>query len=158
MLNREDLNNTDFQHVVMVTATDPWGITARGGTQSDFSQSVTITIDNVNEAPTMTGGATRSDHMEGDSDPNTAGVQPDITYTAIDPETEPSESGLVAARRRRGRLLHQQCRLAQLQEGPQLRESRRRRHGQQVHGHGGRYRREEADRNARRGHHRQEHG
>ena len=42
---------------VTVTATDPWG--AEGSPSGATSVTVTITINNVNEAPVITGGATR---------------------------------------------------------------------------------------------------
>ena len=68
MLNREDtVNGSNFQHTVTVTATDPWGIVddndERGAPSVDTTE-VTITIDNVNEAPMINMGPTRMDHAE----------------------------------------------------------------------------------------------
>ena len=85
MLDREDADNTDFEHTV--TATDPWGITEAGETQSATALEVTITIDNVNEIPSITGGVTKAEEAENqDADTQTDGIQPPIisTYTATD--------------------------------------------------------------------------
>ena len=73
-LNHED-NESDM---VMVTATDPWGASASptGATTED----VTITINDVNEAPVITVGATRiAEHAE-----NTDITTALSTYTATD--------------------------------------------------------------------------
>ena len=75
---------------VEVTATDPWGITsADDGEVSATPQTVNITIEDVNEAPKVTGGPTRIKHPENeaaiDLDTGTADAQPP-TYTATDPE------------------------------------------------------------------------
>ena len=91
MLDREDFGPTDNAHTVTVTATDPWGITEDGETPSAIPQSVTITIDNVNEAPSITGGVTKSeeDENQDDTEPQTDGIQLPIisTYTATDLDT-----------------------------------------------------------------------
>ena len=87
MLDREDTGNTDFQHTVMVTATDPWGIEDAGDTQSATTREVTITIGNVNEAPNITEGDTRSKQGENeDADESAGGIQPPVisTYVASD--------------------------------------------------------------------------
>ena len=63
-------------YTVMVTATDPSGA---GG---DAPQAVIITVKNLNEAPMMTGGATRVS-----PDENTGIAMPVSTYTATDPES-----------------------------------------------------------------------
>ena len=68
-----DTEATD-SYTVMVTATDPAG--DAGGTAT---QEVTITINNVNEGPVMTGGATRVSKEEG------ADLEVG-TYMATDPE------------------------------------------------------------------------
>ena len=74
-------------YMVMVMATDPAGGAATP------PQQVAITIKNVNEAPMMTGGATRVSRMEG------GGLEvettPDVEttpYTATDPESTESNS------------------------------------------------------------------
>ena len=75
MLDREDDTLTDFTHTVTVTATDPAG--------EDADQPVTITINDVNEAPMMTGGTTRiTSHAE-----NTAIAEVVGNYPATDPES-----------------------------------------------------------------------
>ena len=73
-LNHED-NESD---TVMVTATDPWVTTSTpdGVTTQEM---VTITINNVNEAPAITVGATRASVNE-----NTAITDEVSTYTATD--------------------------------------------------------------------------
>ena len=81
----------ESSYSVTVTATDPWGIEANGETQSATTQVVIITIGNVNEAPSITGGVTRSKQGENqDADDQTDGIQllPISIYTATDPETE----------------------------------------------------------------------
>ena len=51
------------------------------------SVAVTITIKNVNEAPTVSGGPTKVERDEGDSDTTTAGIQPIVgIYAATDLE------------------------------------------------------------------------
>ena len=95
MLDREDTDNTDFQHTVTVMATDPWGITDAGDTQSAATQEVTITIGNVNEAPMMTGGVTKNKEAENqDADDATEGIQPPIisTYTATDVDADDTQT------------------------------------------------------------------
>ena len=83
---------TKSSYEVDVRATDPLGNPDAADAVADNSDTVTvtITIDNVNEAPTMVVGATRSDHMEGDSNPNEDGVQlqPGIIYMATDIEDD----------------------------------------------------------------------
>ena len=69
MLNREDPNKSRIRSRVMVTATDPWGIKEIAATQSVDEQEVIITIDNVNEAPTITEGPpSQATHAEGSTD------------------------------------------------------------------------------------------
>ena len=65
---------TDAEFMVMVTATDPWNMAVM--------QNVTITIKDVNEAPTMTVGATRVSREE-----NTGITTAVSAYTATDPES-----------------------------------------------------------------------
>ena len=88
-LNREDPDNTDFIHTVTVTATDP-----TGGPDGDTEQAVIITINDVNEAPTMDGGATRVSLDENTAIDIDNGVS---TYTATDPEVPEAEDICVAA-------------------------------------------------------------
>ena len=90
MLNREDpsLSSSSFVHTVTVRATDPHGdpniVTAVPANSGEVT--VTITVKNVNEAPTINGGPTKDSQEENeDSDPNTAGIQPPtLTYMATD--------------------------------------------------------------------------
>ena len=103
MLNREDQAFTDStsQHTVTVIATDPWGITApdddRGAVSAvTVTDNVTITIDNVNEAPKVTSGPTKASVEEDfDSNPNPADEgerELDVgAYMADDPETVAEE-------------------------------------------------------------------
>ena len=56
MLDREDSELSTFTYEVMVQATDPWGGTA--------TNTVTVTVENVNEAPMIEMGPTRRDHVE----------------------------------------------------------------------------------------------
>ena len=67
--------------IVIVTATDPWGIENVGteGAPSAIEQTVTIDVKDVNEAPTITAGVTRTE-----VDENTPIVMPVSTYTATD--------------------------------------------------------------------------
>ena len=85
MLNREGLD-LPFQHTVIVTATDPYG----PPDDDPVTQTVTITINDVNEAPTVSGGPTRIKHQEGsdpiDLDSVISDVQAPI-YAATDPES-----------------------------------------------------------------------
>ena len=75
MLNREDSDDVD--QTVTVTATDPWGIEVNGETESATTQEVTITIGNVNEAPKIIGGVTRSEQDENqDGNDDATGIQP----------------------------------------------------------------------------------
>ena len=67
-------------HTVVVTATDPGG--------SFGTQSVTITVESVNEAPMVATGSTREDYaekLEADT------LETVGSYTASDPETDGSE-------------------------------------------------------------------
>ena len=72
---------------VTVTATDPWG---QGATPTGQAiETVTITINNVNEAPMVNAGPTTHSRDEGDLDPNADGVQPMVgTYTATDDDQD----------------------------------------------------------------------
>ena len=90
-LDRETIGNP-FTHTVTVTATDPFGATTGATTQE-----VPITINDVNEAPMITAGATRvEEHAE-----NTAKDTVVSAYTATDDdqtaEVEWSVSGTDAA-------------------------------------------------------------
>ena len=81
VLNHEEPNEEDM---VTVTATDPWG-GATGATEV----TVTITINDVNEAPMITEGFTRSSQPEHDADDPTgdsgvATAKTVDTYTATD--------------------------------------------------------------------------
>ena len=67
----------DASYSVDVTATDPWGTTSTP--TGAATQMVTITINNVNEAPAITVGATRASVNE-----NTAITDEVSTYTATD--------------------------------------------------------------------------
>ena len=60
-----------------VTATDPWGLSGGDATDSAETQEVTITINDVNEAPSITGGATKARVAE--NNPIATAVS---TYTA----------------------------------------------------------------------------
>ena len=96
MLDREGTDIIEeLQHTVMVTATDPWGITETGETQSATAQSVSITIDNVNEAPSITGGVTRSKQAENeDADESAGGIQlpPISIYLAVDMDADDTQA------------------------------------------------------------------
>ena len=91
MLNREDPGNPDFEHMVTVTATDPWGIPTAGDQDAPSAVTVivTITIDNVNEAPMVNAGPTKIIHPEGITVINvgTADVVKPPTYMATDQES-----------------------------------------------------------------------
>ena len=82
--------------VVTVTATDPWGITASDGTQSvNVAQTVNITVEDVNEAPKVSGGPTKTKQRENSfSTDATPGDDSDTlivtTYKATDPESDNS--------------------------------------------------------------------
>ena len=76
---------------ITVTATDP-------SNQAD-TVNVTVNVNDINEDPTINTGPTR-----GSQDENTLITTEVGTYAATDPETERRRSGLVADRRRRGRL------------------------------------------------------
>ena len=84
MLNRDAADFEAGTHQVTVTATDPWGITVADDQNalSAVSVPVIITIDNVNEAPTVTGGATKVRHKE-----NTVITEVVATYAATDQES-----------------------------------------------------------------------
>ena len=69
--------DTTASYTVTVTATDPWGPDA--DPTGAASQEVTITINNVNEAPAITVGATKTS-----VDENTAITEMVSTYTATD--------------------------------------------------------------------------
>ena len=83
-----------LQHRVTVTATDPMG-----GTET---QEVTITINNVNEAPMMSVGFTRNSQPEYDSDDDAgesgiAAAKVVDTYTATDPEISDTGTCVMAS-------------------------------------------------------------
>ena len=69
--------DTTASYTVTVTATDPFGAEATPSGQA--TQSVTITINDLNEAPAITGGVTRAS-----VDENTAIATAVSTYTATD--------------------------------------------------------------------------
>ena len=78
-------------HAVTVTATDPWNATS-GTTDNQVSISVTITVKDVNEAPTVSEGPTKTKQPENmDSTDATPDVDNDdvivTTYKATDPES-----------------------------------------------------------------------
>ena len=75
---------TGASYSVDVTATDPWG------TVTADAVTVTITINDVNEAPTITGGVTRIG-----VDENTAIVTAVSTYTATDVDQDISATPVV---------------------------------------------------------------
>ena len=78
-LNRE-LSGFGGTHEVMVIATDPDGV-------ASAPKPVTITIKDVNEAPMVSGGPTKSERAEGDAAADEVGIQPPVgTYTATDIE------------------------------------------------------------------------
>ena len=77
-LNHEDADS----HTVNVTATDPFGLSATPSGATE--QVVTITINDVNEAPVVTAGATKASVME-NADIETAVS----TYTATDVDQTP---------------------------------------------------------------------
>ena len=89
-LDFEDIGNTDNEYVVMVRATDPFGIpTAEVGVDTNsVTIMVTIKVTNVDEAPTVATGATTINHAENvtalDVD---AGGQAAV-YMGTDPEDE----------------------------------------------------------------------
>ena len=85
---RTQLNHeTNGDDTVTVTATDAFGAAATTPPGA-AEQTVTITINDVNEAPAVNAGPTRHSRNEGDTDPNTEGVQPAVgTYGATDAET-----------------------------------------------------------------------
>ena len=90
-LNREDPDNSDFEHVVTVRATDPYGDPNVDNANDDNSEevTVTITVDNVNEAPRMTQGPTRYSKDENeDADDNADGVQPELSYSVMDVDAD----------------------------------------------------------------------
>ena len=66
------------EYMVTVTVTE-----AGGGTQT---HDVTITVDNVNEAPMVIGGVTMKKHMEDDADSDDDDATAVATYTATDPD------------------------------------------------------------------------
>ena len=75
-----------LQLQVTVTATDPWNDDSEG-TRNFGSVVVTITIDNVNEAPRFTVGPTRDEQGENeDADPGTTEVIdiPSLAYAVTD--------------------------------------------------------------------------
>ena len=87
-LNREGPNDTD---TVEVVATDPFGIAP------DTPQSVTITINDVNEAPSITEGVTKTSRMEDDADVTTDddAVKTVSTYTGSDVDQNVSSVPLI---------------------------------------------------------------
>ena len=77
-------------HTVTVTAADPWGLREADDPLSATTQEVTITIGNVNEAPRITGGPTKTKQKENATATVTVadGTQPVTTYRATDPESD----------------------------------------------------------------------
>ena len=70
-LDRETIGG-DFTHTVTVTATDPFGAVATP--TGAAPQDVTITINDVNEAPMINEGFTRNSQAEHDADIGTEGI------------------------------------------------------------------------------------
>ena len=83
-----DVSEEAEQDTVQVTATDP------SGEATELVATVTITVKNVNEAPTINGGPTKitldEDSTEIDLDTSATDVQPP-TYMATDQETTASD-------------------------------------------------------------------
>ena len=69
----------DNEYEVMVTATDPFGIPGSGDAMNSVTIMVTITVTDVDEAPSVTMGATTISHDEN-------GTVLDAEYTGTDPE------------------------------------------------------------------------
>ena len=88
MLDREAADFVSGTHEVMVMAADPYGDPNVDGEVSENSDvvTVTITVDNVNEAPMITGGHTKDSKAEDfDSDVDVEGRQLVVaTYVAVD--------------------------------------------------------------------------
>ena len=90
-----DRDAADFEgtHEVMVRATDPFGNPDAGSEVEDNSDevTVTITVKDVNEAPSITGGPTKVEWKENDKDsPGTEAINSPLsapTYTATDVES-----------------------------------------------------------------------
>ena len=101
MLDRESFGQDDPEHTVTVTATDPWSITTvEADGLSATTQTVTITIKDVNEAPVITGGPTRAKQSENltetDATPDSANDDVIVTtYTATDVEITEGDKACV---------------------------------------------------------------
>ena len=100
MLNRESFVQDDPVHTVTVTATDPWSITVEADGLSATTQTVTITIKDVNEAPVITEGPTRAKQSENltetDATPDNASDDVIVTtYTATDVEITEGDNACV---------------------------------------------------------------
>ena len=83
-LDAEAGDLSDGAYTVTVTATDPWGVA------SNPAATVTITVKDVNEAPTVNLGATRITQMEHDEDLVDTPFDLAVaigTYGAMDPES-----------------------------------------------------------------------
>ena len=82
VLNLEE-SGFEGTHTVTVTATDPAGVPG-----TPVTKGVTITVNNVNEAPTVTAGVTKNEHQENMTDDDTAtDVNETVfisTYTVMD--------------------------------------------------------------------------
>ena len=93
-LDRETIGDP-FTHTVTVTATDPFG--AGADPTGAAPQEVTITINNVNEAPAITAGATKISLPEDDADVDTDDddVKTVSTYTATDVDQNVSDVPLI---------------------------------------------------------------
>ena len=82
---------TDNACKVTVTATDPWGIGIVGdqGAVSAATRVVAISVEDVNESPTMTVGPTKDSQKENEDTGDTEGIQiPTLTYTATDVDAD----------------------------------------------------------------------
>ena len=79
-----------FLHTVTVTATDPWGMPA-GDAQSAASQSVAITIGNVNEAPSITAGVTKIEQPENQEESTSISI-----YVATDVDVDDGDTQAAA--------------------------------------------------------------
>ena len=87
-----DAEATTIEYQVTVTATDPYG-----PPNSPVTQNVTITVNDVNEAPWVTGGPTKVKWTEDNDDsPGVANgdALPPPTYTAADQESASEDANL----------------------------------------------------------------
>ena len=116
----ENPTDADMDNTYMVT------VKAEAGGEMEMVE-VTVMVTNVDEIGTLSGPETVSNYMENSEDPVgtytvSGGSMSEMANLALEGDDD-------------RRLQHQQCRRAQLQELPRLRESHGRRHGQHLHGH-----------------------